>query len=427
MKILIIGAGPGGYETALEAARLGAEVTLVSDGPLGGVCLNEGCIPTKTFVSGAADGLSVGQIQERKTAVVEQLRGGIQMLLSKAGVRLVEGRACFKDAHTVLIAGEELTADNIIIATGSHSASLPIPGLELDGVLDSAGILELAEVPASLCIIGGGVIGLEFASVFAKLGSAVSVLEFCPGILPRFDSDIAKQQLSRAGIVIETGAQVTAIASLPDARLKVNYLRKEAEESVECEIVLMAVGRRPSVEGLGLEKAGVQFSARGIVVDGSMRTSVPHIFAIGDVTGGIMLAHAATFHGRKALSAIFGLEDNIRMDICPAAVFTDPELATVGLSEEECKERGIAFHCLKSFFRANGKAVAMDRTEGLCKLVIEDGTDRILGCHIMGEHASDLVQEVAIAMNFDCTAARLRDVIHAHPTLSEIVLNAANQ
>lgn len=423
MKILILGAGPGGYETAREAARLGADVILISDGPLGGVCLNEGCIPTKVFVAG---GGTVSELQDRKNTVTGQLRSGISQLLDRAGVHVVEGRGVFKDSRTVLVGDEEYTADYIIIATGSHSASLPIPGVDLNGVLNSAGILDLESAPESLCIIGGGVIGLEFASIFAKLGTQVSVLEFCPVILPRFDVDIAKrlkQQLSRSGITIQTGAQVTAI----EPGMRVRYTCNDAEAFVDCEKVLMAVGRRPSVEGLGLEEAGVSYSPRGIAVDGSMRTSVPHIFAIGDVTGGIMLAHAATFHGRKALCAIFGLQDNIRMEICPAAVFTDPEVATVGLSEEDCRERGIAYRCLKSAFRANGKAMAMGRPEGLCKLLVEDGSGRIIGCHIMGEHASDLIEEVAVAMNFDATVEQLRSVIHAHPTLSEVILNAANQ
>ncbi|MBO7436590.1 MAG: dihydrolipoyl dehydrogenase [Bacteroidaceae bacterium] len=431
MRLLIIGAGPGGYETAVEAAKRGMEVTLITEGPLGGTCLNEGCIPTKTFCHYAElieqnhkAGLdckpSFSSAAERKQAVIEQLRGGIDMLLK--GVQVVQGRAQFKDAKTVVCNGQEFTADKIIIATGSVSASLPIPGA--DSCITSKEILELNEVPASLCVIGGGVIGLEFASIFRSFGSEVTVLEYCPNILPRFDVDLAKrlkQSLSKRGINIEVQAQVTSI----DGNT-VTYIKKEKEFTVQVDKILMAVGRRPNTEGLNLEAAGIDYTRKGITVNERFETNVPGIYAVGDVTGGIMLAHAATYQGLRALNAICGQTDSIRFDLIPAAVFTMPEVATVGLTEEQCKEQELEVRCLKSFFRANGKAVSMDETDGYCKVIV-DNNGKVLGAHIMGAHSSDLIHEIAVAMNLGTTLDKLQSVIHAHPTLSEVLQSAIHQ
>ena len=426
--MLIIGAGPGGYETAVEAVKRGLDVTLITDGPLGGTCLNEGCIPTKTFCHYAElieqnlkAGLdckpSFASVAERKQAVVEQLRGGIDILLK--GVEVVQGRAQFKDSRTVVCNGREFTADKIIIATGSVSASLPVPGAE--NCLTSKEILELKEVPQSLCVIGGGVIGLEFASIFRSFGSEVTVLEYCPNILPRFDTDLAKRlklSLSKRGINIEVQAQVTRIDGNTVA-----YLKKDKEYTVQADMILMAVGRRPNVDGLNLEKAGVDYTAKGIKVNECFETSVPGIYAVGDVTGGIMLAHAATYQGLHALNCICGQQDSIRFDLIPAAVFTMPEVATIGLTEEQCKEQNLEFRCLKSFYRANGKAVSMDETDGYCKLIVSE-SGAILGAHLMGAHASDLIHEIAAVMNLNGNLEQLQNVIHAHPTLSEVLQTA---
>ena len=428
MRLLIIGGGPGGYETAVEAAKRGLEVTLISEGPLGGTCLNEGCIPTKTFCHYAElieqnlkAGLdckpSFAAAAERKQAVVEQLRSGIDMLLKN--VQVVQGRAEFKDSRTVLCNGQEYTADKIIIATGSVSASLPIPGAE--SCLTSKEILDLKEAPESLCVIGGGVIGLEFASIFRSFGTEVTVLEFCPNILPRFDVDLAKrlkQSLSKRGINIEVQAQVTRI----DGNT-VTYIKKDKEFTVLADKVLMAVGRRPNVDGLNLEAAGVDYTRKGITVNDRFETSVPGVYAIGDVTGGIMLAHAATYQGLHALNSICGQQDSIRFDLIPAAVFTMPQVATVGLTEEQCKEQNLEVRCLKSFYRANGKAVSMDEPDGYCKVIV-DNDGKVLGAHIMGAHSSDLIHEIATAMNMGATLDKLQSVIHAHPTLSEVIQSA---
>ena len=444
MRIIIIGAGPGGYETAVEAAKRGIEVTLVTDGPLGGTCLNEGCIPTKTFCHyaglieemkkaealgiTAAPAFEFSKVLERKQAVVQQLQDGIAMLMRNKLITVVEGRASFKDSRTVLVNGEEYSGDRIIIAVGSVSASLPIPGADLQGVITSREILDLPEVPKRLAVIGGGVIGLEFASIFKSFGSEMTVLEYAPTILPRFDVDLAKRlklALVKRGIAIETAAQVTGISAV-EGGLAVSYLSKNGEASVEADKVLMAVGRRANLDALNLSDIGVEFTRRGITVDSNMETSVPGVYAVGDVLGQMMLAHAATFQGLRALNHICGVSDSIDFGIIPAAVFTMPEAATVGMTEEEAKEKGLAIKCLKSMFRANGKAVSMDDTEGFCKIIVAEDDGRILGCHLFGPHSADIVQEIAALLNKRATLADLQSIIHAHPTLGEVIQAAAH-
>ena len=444
MRIIIIGAGPGGYETAVEAAKRGIEVTLVAGGPLGGTCLNEGCIPTKTFchyselIEGMSKAEALGitqapafdfaKVAERKEAVVAQLREGIGQLLRHKLITVVEGKASLKDAHTAVVDGVEYSGDKIIIATGSVSASLPIPGVDLPGVITSKEILELTEVPKRLAVIGGGVIGLEFASIFKSFGSEVSVLEYAPTILPRFDVDLAKRlklALGKRGIKIETAAQVTGISQV-EGGLSVSYLAKAGEAAAQADVVLMAVGRRANLDSLNLADIGIEFTRRGITVDQNMQTSVPGVYAIGDVLGQMMLAHAATFQGLRALNHICGEPDSIDFGIIPAAVFTMPEAATVGMTEEEAEAAGIAVRSLKSMFRANGKAVSMDDADGFCKLLVSEQDGRLLGCHLFGPHSADIIQEVAALLAKRATLADLQDIIHAHPTLGEVIQSAAH-
>ena len=496
MKIIVIGAGPGGYETALLAAKRGVEVVLIEAGHVGGTCLNEGCIPTKTFCKNAEvlDGLKEAEtfgvtdlsygfdfkaVTARKDAVVEQLRGGVEGLLGHKLITLVKGKASFKDAHTVLVTpvdpshhceeqtlsghsdeqgdvatSTEYTADYIIIATGSVSASLPVPGADLPGILTSREILDLQEVPKSLCVIGGGVIGLEFASIFRSFGSEVTVLEYCKDILPRFDTDLAKrlkQSLGRRGINIETQAQVTGVEILRCAQddkgcaqddkgcaqddkgcaqgekeiYQVNYIRKGKEESVQAEKVLMAVGRRANLDSMNYSDIGLECTRRGISVNENMQTNLPHVYAIGDINGLMMLAHAATFQGIVALDHIMGVKNEIDLSVMPAAVFTSPEAASVGLTEDECKEKGIPVKCLKSFFRANGKAVTMGETDGFCKIVVAaEPKERVLGCHLYGPHASDIVQEACAMITRKATLEEFQSIIHTHPTLTEVLQSA---
>lgn len=458
-RITIIGAGPGGYETAVAAAKKGHEVVIISYGPVGGTCLNEGCIPTKSFCRNAeametlsnAAGFGIDvpsysydfkKVLERKEQVVSQLRNGVEFLLKHKNITLVYGKASFKDAHTVVVEsedetvnGKEFESDYIIIATGSYSATLPIPGNDLPGVISSREILQLEEVPESLCVIGAGVIGLEFASIFKSFGTDVKVVEYCKDILPRFDTDLAKrlkQALSKRGIAIDTSAQVKSICE-EDGKLKVCYDKKDQEYSIVADKVLMAVGRRPNLASINLDAVGIEYSPRGIVVDADMKTNIPHIYAIGDITGGMMLAHVATFQGIKALASIESQPCKVDLSIVPAAVFTYPEAAVVGLTEDECKDKGIAVKCAKSMFRANGKALSMNEPEGFCKIVYYNGESsdeykngQILGCHLFGAHAADIVQEITALMNTKASIYSLQEIIHAHPTLNEVIQSAAH-
>ena len=464
MKLIIIGAGPGGYETALLAAKRGVEVTLIEAGQVGGTCLNEGCIPTKAFcknaevldslreadafgVTGLSYGFDFSAVTARKNAVVEQLRGGVEGLLGHKNITLVRGKASFMDEHTVLVESTasdeveatEYSADYIIIATGSVSASLPIPGADLPGILTSKEILDIQEVPQRLCVIGGGVIGLEFASIFKSFGSEVTVLEYFKEILPRFDSDLSKrlkQSLGKRGIEICTQAQVTGIVQ-QDGCYKVTYTRKDKEETVEADKVLMALGRKANVASLNLSDIGIEFTPKGVVADDkTMQTNIPHIYAVGDINGKMMLAHAATFQGIVALDHIMGIENEIDLSVMPAAVFTSPEAASVGMTEEECKAAAIPVKCLKSFFRANGKAVTMGETDGFCKLIVaaepKDETEpqvqpgRVLGCHLYGPHSSDIVQEACALITRKATLKDFESIIHTHPTLTEVLQSAVH-
>ena len=441
--IIIIGAGPGGYETAADAAAHGLNVAIVERDQMGGTCLNRGCIPTKALCRNAEVinlmreaevwGVKTGEMAfdyapvfERKEAVVKQLREGVEMLMGAPGITAIKGEASLKDANTVIVNGEEYSAKNIIIATGSAPRGLPIEGADL--AMTSDDILAMDTLPKSLCIVGGGVIGMEFAAVFSTFGVEVTVIEYCKEILPPFDKDVAKRLktvLSKRGIKIITSAAVNGITQGEDG-LTVTYELKGKPQSVTAEKVLMSVGRQP-VLPQGLDAVGVTVGRRGIEVDDNMMTNVPGIYAIGDVNGRMMLAHAASAQGLRALHAIMGKADDIKLDIVPSAVFTVPELAMVGLTEEQCAEKGMDVTVKKSFFRSNGKAVAMNETDGLIKMIVDNATRQIVGCHICGAHAADLIQEVVTAMNAGASVDLLARSIHGHPTLSEVMLVAAKQ
>ncbi len=441
--IIIIGAGPGGYETAADAAAHGLTVAIVERDQMGGTCLNRGCIPTKALCRNAEVinlmreaevwGVKTGEMAfdytpvfERKEAVVKQLREGVEMLMGAPGITAIKGEATLKDANTVVVNGEEYQAKDIIIATGSAPRGLPIEGADL--AMTSDDILAMETLPKSLCIVGGGVIGMEFAAVFSTFGVEVTVIEYCKEILPPFDKDVAKRLktvLSKRGIKIITSAAVNGIKQ-EEGGFTVSYELKGKPQSVTSEKVLMSVGRQP-VLPQGLDAIGVTVGRRGIEVDDNMMTNVPGIYAIGDVNGRMMLAHAASAQGQRALHAIMGKADEIKLDIVPSAVFTVPELAMVGLTEEQCAERGLDVTVKKSFFRSNGKAVAMNETDGLLKMIVDNTTRQIVGCHICGAHAADLIQEVVTAMNAGATVDLLARSIHGHPTLSEVMLTAARQ
>ncbi len=444
--LIIIGAGPGGYETALEAAKSGMSVTLFNGDRLGGTCLNEGCIPTKCLCRNAeiisefkhgdefgiddfSFAVDYNKILERKNNVVSTLREGVKTMLAQAKVNVIDSKAKFVDSKHVEADGEIYEADNIIIATGSRSKSLPIPGSELECCMDSTKILNIEYIPASLTIIGGGVIGMEFASIFHSLGSQVTVVEYAKQILPPFDSDIAKrlkQTLSKKGIKIITGAAASQIKQNEFYEIEVTYESKGKTETVVSTDLLMAVGRGPVTEGLDLEKAGVEYSPKGIPVDDNMCTNVAGIYAIGDVNARMMLAHVASFQGKRALNHIEGKTDNIRFDIVPSAVFTVPECGMVGKTEEQCKAEGIKVKIGQSFFRANGKALAMGEPDGLCKLIFRADDDLLIGAHIMGVEAADLAQQCGDLMNCNIHLEELKQIIFGHPTVSEVIMAAAN-
>ncbi len=371
--------------------------------------------------------IDYNRVIARKTKVVDTLREGVAALLKRAKVNVVDGMAKFKNNTTIIVNGEEYDADNIIIATGSRSKSLPIPGADQEWVLDSTKILDLEFVPESLVIVGGGVIGMEFASIFNAMGTKVTVIEYMKQILPPFDSDIAKrlkQAMAKQGVEIITGAAVKRMEQNSFYQIETTYELKGEEKTVTSSNVLMAVGRAANVEGLDLEVAGVEYSLRGIAVNDNMQTNVPNIYAIGDVNARMMLAHVATAQGKRALNHICGVADGINLNVVPSAVFTYPECGMAGLTEEECKARGMKVEIGKGFYRANGKALALGEPEGLCKLIFDAETECLVGAHVMGAEAALITQQCADMITYRKTRHEIADTIFGHPTLSEVILAA---
>lgn len=400
--LIIIGAGPGGYRAAEYAAKKGLKVVIFEGSEVGGTCLNVGCIPTKTYVHSS----TFDEARERMAAVVAQLRQGVEGILSHPNITLVREKGVFADAHTI----GDYTADNIIIATGSETKWLPIKGCDDPRVVDSTGLLQLETLPKRLAIIGAGVIGMEFASVFNRFGSEVTVIEYLKECLPALDSDIAKRlrkYLEKQGITFK---MKTAVENIAD---------------IEADVILMATGRKPRVQA-DFANAGIEYDERkGVTVDEIFKTTVNGIYAIGDVNGRQMLAHAAEMQAIRAVNHIIGKKDAIDFNIMPAAIFTQPEAACVGPTEDQLKEQGIAYECKKSFWRANGKAMAMNESEGMLKLFVSP-VGLILGCHAYGAHSADIVQEVSVLMCKHTTIAELADMVHIHPTLSEILKTAVD-
>ena len=410
--LIVIGAGPGGYRAAEYAAKQGLKVVVFEGDNVGGTCLNVGCIPTKTYVHSA----SFAEARERMAQVVPQLRAGVEGILSHPNITLVREKAQLVDAHTV----GDYTADNIIIATGSETKWLPIAGSDDPRVIDSTGLLNLDTLPKRLTIIGAGVIGMEFASVFHRFGSEVTVIEYLKECLPALDSDIAKRlrkYLERPRVGDGTSGMKQGIT----------FKMKTAVENIadiDADVILMATGRKPRTEGMNLEVLGVTLTPQGAIpVDENFRVG-DGIYAIGDVNGRQMLAHAAEMQAVRAVNHILGRADAIRFDIMPAAIFTEPEAACVGPTEDQLKERVIPYVCKKAFWRANGKALAMGETEGMLKLFATPEGE-IMGCHAYGAHAADIVQEVSVLMCKQTFLYELADMVHIHPTLSEILKNAA--
>lgn len=431
--IIIIGGGPGGYEIAADLASKGMKVTLIERDRLGGTCLNRGCIPTKCLCAAAAAAATVSSAASfgidissftadyakataRIPSVVQQLSDGISAMLRDVEVISGEARLC-KD-KVVEVNGMQITADRIIIATGSRPAVLDIPSSKF--AIDSDSFLAMTEMPQRIAIIGGGVIGLEFASVLAAFGREVTVIEYCKEILPAFDAEIAKRLRTmltrRSGIRFMTATSVRAI----EAGYRVICEGRKGKDEVECDLVIMAVGRK-AVLPPGCEEAGIETDSRGfIVVDDMMETSVGGVYAVGDVNGRCMLAHAAAAQAKRAMGS------DVNLDVIPSAVFTMPEAAMVGLSEEQARARDYDIMVGKASFAANGKALAMDEGDGTVKIIFARDSGFILGCHIIGPHAADLIAEVAAMMFGMTTREELADeLVHGHPTLSEILPLAA--
>ena len=444
--LLIIGSGPGGYRTASYAAKNGLQVTIIEKDQLGGTCLNAGCIPTKCLAHDAEvriaalssfdnlPSLDFVKVMERKNGVLNQLREGINTLLSQPNINLIKGEAHFVSDHIVEVGDRKIEAKNIIIATGSQAKLPPFINREdylnsptlKRSVVTSTELLSIDELPKRLVIIGAGVIGMEFASAFAAFGCQVVVVEYMKECLPMIDSDIAKRlrkMLEKRGVTFYMQSAVEKVippTEEDNVDTVVVFNKKEKEIKLEADLVLIATGRQPNVMDIGLDSTNIEYSLKGIPVDKNMGTNIKGVYAIGDVNARQMLAHAATFQGFRAVNHILSKQDNIRLEIMPSAIFTYPEAACVGKTEEQCKEAGINYTIRKGFYRSNGKALSMNETEGMIKILIgEDGL--ILGGHAYGSHSADLIQELSALMNRDTTLDEICDIIHIHPTLSEIL------
>ncbi len=446
--ITIIGGGTGGYVAAIRAAQLGAKVNLIEKDSIGGTCLNWGCIPTKALVYSSEKysemqnarrfGIEVSDIKlnmkrvvQNKEKIVKQLVSGVQFLLKKHDVNVIEGTASLKDKNTVSVKKDEgvkeIDTDYIIIATGSKVKKAPIKGVDQDGILTSKEILDLSELPDSLAIIGGGIIGMEFAFIFSNFGVNVKVIEYLDNILPGLDEDIVSEISSiarREKIDITTGAEVKEI-SKNEEEYTINYDKGGKQNEFNAEKVLVATGREASFGGIDLDKLGIEKEKNSIKVDEHLKTSVDNIYAVGDVTGKILLAHVASHQGIVAVENILEEEKEMNYDVVPNAIFTKPEIATVGITEKEAKKRGIDYKVGKFPFRANGKVKTMNKRKGFIKIIIREDNHKILGCSIIGVHATDLIHELTLAINKDMKVEDLIETIHAHPTTSEVNHEAA--
>lgn len=444
--LLIIGSGPGGYRTASYAAKNGLHVTIIEKDQLGGTCLNAGCIPTKCLAHDAEvriaalssfdtlPPLDFVKVMERKNGVLSQLREGINTLLNQPNINLIKGEAHFISDHIVEVGDRKIEAKNIIIATGSQAKLPPFINREdylnsptlKRSVVTSTELLSIDELPKRLVIIGAGVIGMEFASAFAAFGCQVVVVEYMKECLPMIDSDIAKRlrkMLEKRGVTFYMQSAVEKVippTEEDNVDTVVVFNKKDKEIKLEADLVLVATGRQPNVMDIGLDSTNIEYSLKGIPVDKNMETNINGVYAIGDVNARQMLAHAATFQGFRAVNHILSKQDNICLEIMPSAIFTYPEAACVGKTEEQCKEAGIKYTIRKGFYRSNGKALSMNETEGMIKILIgEDGL--ILGGHAYGSHSADLIQELSALMNRYTTLDEICDIIHIHPTLSEIL------
>ncbi|MBI5099180.1 MAG: dihydrolipoyl dehydrogenase [Nitrospirae bacterium] len=448
MKVTVIGAGPGGYVAAIRAAQRGAEVTVIEEGEVGGTCLNWGCIPTKTLIASAEVlhkaknaedfGLelsgtvlpNIRKIMERKKKVVDTQIKGIRGLLKSWGIKLLEGRGVIINQKKIKVmlkdgAAQEIDTDKIIIATGSKPAQIPVFPFDGKRILSSDHAINLDVIPQSLLIVGAGVIGCEFAFIYREFGSEVTMVEMMPRAVSTEDEEISallERELKKNKIKLITNTGVQKVDVKEDS---VTATLSDGK-TIDAEKVLVSIGRSVNSKNIGLESIGVNTGKRGeIFVNEKMQTNIDGIYAIGDVVGGIMLAHLASKQGLVAAENATGGNAAIKYDVVPAAIFTSPEIASVGLREHQVKEKNIKYKVGRFQFRALGKAHAMGEISGLFKIISDEETDKILGAHIIGPHASDLIHEVAVAMEGGLTVNAIAHTIHAHPTLAEGVMETA--
>lgn len=448
MKITVLGAGPGGYVAAIKAAQLGAEVTVIEESEVGGTCLNWGCIPTKTLIASAEvlhkarnaknyglelEGTvspNIQKIVERKNKVVGTQVKGIRGLFKSWGVRLIEGRGTIVDPKKIKVTAkdgstEEVETDKIIIATGSRPAQIPVFPFDGTRILSSDNAINPDTIPKSLLIVGAGVIGCEFAFIYKEFGAEVTMVEMMPNAVSTEDEEISQlleRELKKKKIKLLTKTSVEKV----DVKEDGVSVQLSDGKTIEAEKVLVSIGRAVNSENIGLDEAGIKKGQRGeIIVDSKMQTNVEGIYAIGDVAGGIMLAHLASKEGMAAVENAMGGNAEVNYNVIPAAIFTSPEIGSVGLREKQAVEKGLKYKVGRFQFRALGKAHAMGEIAGLFKIISDEETDKILGAHIIGAHASDLIHEIAVAMEKGLTVRDIAHTIHAHPTLAEGVMEAA--
>lgn len=453
-KLAVLGGGPGGYAAAFLAADLGMQVTLVEQDPrLGGTCLLRGCIPSKALLHVAAVLGETGEMQEwgieflkpkieldrlraRKEKVISTLSGGLTQLAKQRKVEVIHGQGVFIDSQNLRVVGEKdgqrqedrLIFEHCILATGSSPTKIPAFNLPTDRVMDSTGALELKDLPESLLVVGGGYIGLEMGSVYAALGTRVSVVELTDGLLPGADRDLVRplhERLKKHFTAIHLKTKVAGLKDVGDA-IEVTFEGPEGTVVERYSRVLVSVGRKPNSAGFGLENTKVEINQRGfVVVDKQQRTRDPYILAIGDVAGEPMLAHKASHEGRVAVEFLHGEAASFEPAAIPAVVFTDPEIAWAGLTEDDAKKRGVAIEVARFPWAASGRAQALGRTEGMTKVIIDPESERVLGIGIVGPGAGDLISEGVLAIEMGAVASELTDTIHPHPTLSETLPFAA--
>lgn len=449
--LLVIGAGPGGYVSAIYAAKNGLKVTLIEKSELGGTCLNVGCIPTKALVKSSEichnahnsmdfgvkiDGnisVDMKRVIDRKNAVKDRLISGIDFLMKKNEINVISGQASFIDANTVAVAGEAnyiVKAKNIIIATGSKISNIAIPGIDLPFVLNSTTALASTELPKSIAVIGGGVIGMEFAFIYSNFGVEVHVIEFMDRLLTMVDRDISKEIQDIAqqkNIHIHTSSKVLKIQSSVDGQAVITYQDKDGEQLLVSDKVLVAIGREPNLDGLAIEKSGVLLNERGkgIAVDTSMRTNIEHIYAIGDVTNIIQLAHVASHQGIVAVDNILNKPKAMDYSAVPNVIFTAPEIASVGITEDEATSKGMNISVSKFDYAGNGKALTMNEPAGFIKLIKSNETNKIIGGSIIGADASSLISSITLAIANGFTEKQITETISPHPTTGEIIHEAA--